>query len=288
MRLDANIPGAVDPEHWFAQIWAVALGEVVQALDLGSGAPPLEVRAGEADPEKWQAWEEPLWRDQSWTPGEDARLWIGCPAAVARALWAHIGGAADEDAEQAKETFAEMLNQSAAATANEASSRLGAPARAAAFAEGEPPESGWAVELHFQIDDADHTIAIVGNAAMAKALSPAEVEQPEVEAAPPPPQPPARQAPAAPPAPRRDPIELIREVSMELAVSFGDTSMPLVNVLELASGAIIELNRSVSDPVEVLVNGSVIARGDVVVVDGNYGVRITEIVSRRDRVRSML
>ena len=85
-----------------------------------------------------------------------------------------------------------------------------------------------------------------------------------------------------------DPFEMIREVHLELSVSFGDTVMPLADVLKLSSGAIIELNRSVSDPVEVLVNDSVIARGDVVVVDGNYGVRITEIVSRRARVRSML
>ena len=148
--------------------------------------------------------------------------------------------------------------------------------------ESPAPDSGWAVDLHFDIGGASHTIAIVGNVGMAQAVNPPAVEQP-------PPAPSTQQPPAIRQVePQSDPLELIREVSMELAVSFGDTTMPLAEVLKLASGAIIELNRSVSDPVEVLVNDSVIARGDVVVVDGNYGVRITEIVSRRDRVRSML
>jgi flagellar motor switch protein FliN/FliY len=55
----------------------------------------------------------------------------------------------------------------------------------------------------------------------------------------------------------------------------------------LASGSIVELNRSAADPVDLLVNNSVIARGEVVVVDGNYGVRVTEIVSRKERIQSI-
>lgn len=283
MPFDAQIPGAIGPEHWFAQAFAAALGEVSAALDLGGGAGPLEVTAGAAQPDKWAAWTEPLWHAQAWTPGMGAQLWIGCPSAVPLALWNYIGGGDEPDAStQALETFREMLNQSASGAASEAGSRLGVTVQASAVEECSPPDSGWAVELHFDAGGASLTIAIVGNVDMAKALNPPAVEQPPP--APSQPQPPAiRQV-----EPQSDPLELIREVSMELAVSFGDTTMPLAEVLKLASGAIIELNRSVSDPVEVLVNDSVIARGDVVVVDGNYGVRITEIVSRRDRVRSML
>lgn len=286
-----QIPGAIGPEHWFAQAFAAALGEVAEALDLGGGAGPLEVRAGAADPQSWADWADPLWHKQTWPPGERAHVWLGCPSTVPKALWTHIGG--DAEAAEAADTFREMLNQASSGAAAEASSRLGATVEASAVEEAAAPESGWAVELHFEAAGQSHTLAIVGDVGMAKALNPPAVEQPAPEqpsaeepaAAPPVAQPPA---PAGPTAPPNDPLELIREVSMELAVSFGDTTMPLADVLELASGAIIELNRSVSDPVEVLVNDSVIARGDVVVVDGNYGVRITEIVSRRDRVRSLL
>lgn len=49
----------------------------------------------------------------------------------------------------------------------------------------------------------------------------------------------------------------------------------------------MELNRSLSEPVEVIVNNCVVARGEVVVIDGNYGVRIQQIVSRQDRLRSL-
>jgi flagellar motor switch protein FliN/FliY len=57
--------------------------------------------------------------------------------------------------------------------------------------------------------------------------------------------------------------------------------------LKLTSGTIVELNRSVNDPVEVIVNNCVIARGEVVVVDGYYGIRIHQIVSRQERLRSL-
>lgn len=285
MRIDAQIPGAIGPDHWFAQAYASALGEVVQALDLGEGADPLEVRAGAVQPEKWADWSEALWHAQTWTPGESARLWIGCSAAVAQALWTHIGGGHAPD--ETLQTFREILNQSASGAAAEASSRLGATVEATAVEEAPPPESGWAVELHFEAAGGSQTIALVGNIGMAKALNPPAVEETAAVADPPPPRPKTASASVGV-EPASDPIELIREVRMELAVSFGDTTMPLADVLKLTSGTIVELNRSVSDPVEVLVNGSVIARGDVVVVDGNYGVRITEIVSRRDRVRSMM
>ena len=74
---------------------------------------------------------------------------------------------------------------------------------------------------------------------------------------------------------------------MPVSVSFGRAYLPLRDVLKLSSGSIVELNRSVSDPVEVIVNNCVIARGDVVVVDGNYGVRVTQIISRQERLRTL-
>ena len=71
---------------------------------------------------------------------------------------------------------------------------------------------------------------------------------------------------------------------MPVVVRFGSTSMPVRDVLDLGPGAMVEFRRSPEEPVEILVNGRVVARGTVVVVQGNYGVRIIEIASQRDTV----
>jgi flagellar motor switch protein FliN/FliY len=79
--------------------------------------------------------------------------------------------------------------------------------------------------------------------------------------------------------PTIDPVNLKLVMGVELNVSlrFGQRQMPLREVLELASGSVIELDRQVDDPVELLLDGKVIARGEAVIVDGNYGLRVTEI-----------
>ena len=74
---------------------------------------------------------------------------------------------------------------------------------------------------------------------------------------------------------------------MPVSVSFGRAHLPLREVVKLTSGAIIELNRAISEPVELIVNNCVVARGEVVVVDGNYGIRVNEIISRKERLRTL-
>jgi len=81
-------------------------------------------------------------------------------------------------------------------------------------------------------------------------------------------------------------MDLLLDVEMPVSVSFGRTHLPLKDVIKLSTGSIVELNRTISEPVEVIVNNCVIARGEVVVVEGNYGVRIQQIVSRSERLRS--
>jgi flagellar motor switch protein FliN/FliY len=81
-------------------------------------------------------------------------------------------------------------------------------------------------------------------------------------------------------------FDLLLEVALPIVVSFGRTSLQIREVLKLNTGSIVELDRFVTDPVEVIVNECVIARGEVVVVDGNYGVRINQLASREDRLRT--
>jgi flagellar motor switch protein FliN/FliY len=82
-------------------------------------------------------------------------------------------------------------------------------------------------------------------------------------------------------------LELLLDVEMPVSVSFGSTRLLLKDVAKLTTGSIIELDRSLSEPIQLVVNNCSIARGDVVVVDGKFGVRIKEIMSRHDRLRSL-
>lgn len=92
---------------------------------------------------------------------------------------------------------------------------------------------------------------------------------------------------AAAPAPRRPMLDLLMEVELPVSITFGRTQLRLKDAVKLTSGSIVELNRSIIEPVEVIVNNCVIARGEVVVYEGNYGVRIQQIVSREERLRTL-
>lgn len=74
-------------------------------------------------------------------------------------------------------------------------------------------------------------------------------------------------------------IRVLYDVEMTLTAELGRTRLPLRQVLELSPGAVLELDRTAGSPADVLVNGRLVARGEVVVVDEDYGLRITEIVS---------
>lgn len=72
-------------------------------------------------------------------------------------------------------------------------------------------------------------------------------------------------------------LKLVMDVELNVSLRFGQRQLPLREVLDLTSGSVIELDRMVDEPVELLLDGKVIARGEAVIVDGNYGLRVTEI-----------
>jgi flagellar motor switch protein FliN/FliY len=83
-------------------------------------------------------------------------------------------------------------------------------------------------------------------------------------------------------------LERLLDVELDVVVRFGVTHLPLREVVHLGVGTMLELNRMVDAPVEILVNGRSLARGDVVVIDGYYGVRITSIGTQNERALSLL
>lgn len=75
-------------------------------------------------------------------------------------------------------------------------------------------------------------------------------------------------------------LDTLMNVDLPVSISFGTTEMTLADVLKLTSGSIVEFNHLLSEPVNIIVNNCLVARGDVVVVDANYGVRISEVIAR--------
>ncbi|HEX8924954.1 MAG TPA: FliM/FliN family flagellar motor switch protein [Terriglobales bacterium] len=79
-------------------------------------------------------------------------------------------------------------------------------------------------------------------------------------------------------------LEMLLNLELPVTLRFGCREMLLKEVMELTSGSVIELDRRVREPVDLLIDNNLIARGEVVLVDGNYGVRILEIANVRDRI----
>ena len=79
-------------------------------------------------------------------------------------------------------------------------------------------------------------------------------------------------------------LGLLSDVDMEVTVELGRTTMPIRELLALQPGMVVEIERAAAGPIDVLVNGRLIARGEVVVIDEEFGVRVTEIVATRDVV----
>lgn len=82
-------------------------------------------------------------------------------------------------------------------------------------------------------------------------------------------------------------IDVILDIDLPVVVRFGHTELPIRALTRLGPGSVIDLGRSPDDPVEVLVSNRVVAHGEVVIVGGNYGVRILDVASQSERARSM-
>jgi flagellar motor switch protein FliN len=82
-------------------------------------------------------------------------------------------------------------------------------------------------------------------------------------------------------------LDVIMDIDLPLVVRFGRTELPLKALTALGPGSVIDLGRSPDEPVDVLISNRVVARGEVVIVSGNYGVRVRDVVSPTERARSL-
>ena len=268
-----------DRQRWILEQFARKLAESSESM-VGSRvsaevASALQERTPSPDDLAWE---------QSFDSGP-GRLIVVAPSSA----WEKIGGDAlksagvDElDRDSVRGTYLEILSQAFSGTASEIGGRLERNVSPVDGRELEsPPSQVHGVNL--TIEDATITLFVSADPALVAQLH-----------APPPSAPESTPGSAGDsPMLRQDSLDgsktldLLLDVELPVSVSFGRASVPLKDVLKLTSGSIVELNRGVSDPVELIVNNCVIARGEVVVVEGNYGVRIQQIVSAGERLRTL-
>ena len=94
-------------------------------------------------------------------------------------------------------------------------------------------------------------------------------------------------APSAPAPPRfseaSDGLGRVRDIPLEVTVELGRTRLLIRDIMDLSAGSIVELDKIAGEPVDLFANGMLFARGEVVVIDDNFGVRVTEIITAQDR-----
>lgn len=82
-------------------------------------------------------------------------------------------------------------------------------------------------------------------------------------------------------------LDLVMDIPIQLTVELGRTKMPIRNLLQLAQGSVVELNELAGEPLDVFVNGCLVAQGEVVVVNEKFGIRLTDIVTPSERLKKV-
>lgn len=182
-------------------------------------------------------------------------------------------GIPDADRDTAKGTFLEAVSQVASLVARDLSARRGGEVLAESLVEpteSSPDADWWGVAI--EAGKAKSVWSAGVTAELIRALDPNQQMEPPA---------------AKPPNENLRTLDLLLDVELPVCVSFGRAQLPLKEVIKLTTGSIVELNRTISEPVEIVVNNHVIARGDVVVVEGNFAVRIQQVVSRQERLKTL-
>ncbi len=82
-------------------------------------------------------------------------------------------------------------------------------------------------------------------------------------------------------------LDLVLDIPVEVSLRVGSTELSIRELVQLVEGSVVALDREADTPMDVLVNGTMIARGEIVVVDDRYGVRLTEVVSTAERIETL-
>ena len=189
--------------------------------------------------------------------------------------------------------WGELLREVADAAAGEMLAKTAVKCRVEKF---EPASVESKVSCAFQLKSGDRAFAILVQdevrpskpARQAKAQ--AGTDQAAASAPEPVSSPPAAASPdtaSSPGAALSPGIELLLDVELDASLRFGCREMPLGEILDLGPGDVVQLDRHVADPVDLIVGDNIVARGEVVLVNGNFGLRVTEVAAPRKRLESI-
>lgn len=269
--------------------WVENLAEVVESVMEQRPAVAWREAQGAATSLGLSPGPDVVCRSHRFLCSNQAQIWV----TAAHETWYYLGdstlkaaGLETSDPVEIKNTWLEILGQWQSALARLLGSHLGQEVTAEAGEDAIPEtQNDWLlVSLSFgQTQLPPLAIALAANLLALLASSPSEAGQART---------PAKaecnsSSQAADVAPPSRTMDLLLELELPVSISFGKRQLPLKDVLKLTTGSIVELNRGVSEPVDILVNQCLVARGEVVVVEGNYGVRIQQIASRLNRLRSI-
>jgi len=82
-------------------------------------------------------------------------------------------------------------------------------------------------------------------------------------------------------------LDVILDIPVSLSMEVGRTQIPIRNLLQLTQGSVVELDRLAGEPLDVMVNGTLIAHGEVVVINEKYGIRLTDVMSPAERIKKL-
>ena len=266
------MPNRADSQGWLLEQFAARLASAVETMT--GERPAIEFETANP-PAGVLAWYQPF-------DGASGAVWLSVAEADFKAIGGHIlkaAGLEDADAETIKSTYFETVSQVLAGLAQAMSGRLNSevtlpPGREKNEQDAAAAALDWS-RAAIKLPQLAAVVYIGFENALLDCLAPAETPAEVREI--------VSQAPAL----TSKTFDLLLDVELPVSVSFGRAQVQLKDVLKLTTGSIVELNRSITEPVEVIVNNCVIARGEVVVVEGNFGVRIQNVVSRQERLRTL-
>lgn len=269
-------------DRWLIGEWATAFARSIE--DMTSQRTTFEVAGFDRTAERST---ELLWRRQGLDLHPGASLFIGASPEVRSGIGGLIlksAGVDDADADTIDGTFLEILGQALGTLVRVVSGSLGRDVKST-DADAGPPDASlptFRTTIHIGENPALDVLVCVSPELieLLETAAAAAVEPPRAKAATG-----TGGTGNAPEKPRQ--FDLLLDVELPVSVSFGRAQLALKDVIKLTTGSIIELNRSVSEPVDVIVNNCVIARGEVVVIEGNFGVRIQQVISRQERLRTL-
>lgn len=273
---DASAKAPCDPAS-YVQMWAEILAQVLGEI---AGSPPPTAVLTEPPAELTPPADSDLWILVSCSGsvrGEmSLRFPVAATARLAQLFMSEPAPAAEPKPEQ-REAVLELMRQVGGLAATAIKSTWG---EAQLHLEFSPSAPSWTASLSSWIRVGENPAALLEihlSAALAAALRTEKPEPDPLAANASAPSPAA--APPSPPQAHNDRVNLDLLLDVELAVTlrFGSRTMPLRDVLDLNPGAVVDLDRRVQEPIDMLLDGRVVARGEVVVVDGNYGLRVTEV-----------